>query len=184
MQHKQFGQHKRAANVSASSRCNRVCRFARHLCQELKLWFSVDFLAYFLGRNCNYWRYVCRALAESNLLLHSVGSVPARQGVCVVWNRIFYELASESCFAGGVQYFRRGWIWLCRLAGTDSLPQVPASRLLSESVKWKMHHFPEAFDYCCRSLNVNHVTDAQIERRFKEVSPAVLAQAYNQVSRM
>ena len=42
-----------------------------------------------------------------------------------------------------------------------------------------MHHVPEAFDYCCRSLNVNHVTDAQIERRFKEVSPAVLAQAYN-----
>ncbi len=47
-----------------------------------------------------------------------------------------------------------------------------------------MRHTPEAFDYCRRSLNVNHVTDAQIERRFKEVSPAVLAQAYNQVSRM
>ena len=30
--------------------------FARHL----KLWFSVDFLAYFLGRNCNYWRFAGR----------------------------------------------------------------------------------------------------------------------------
>ena len=39
-------------------------------------------------------------------------------------------------------------------------------------------------DYCCRSLNVNHVTDAQIERRFKEVSPVVLVQAYNQDFRM
>ncbi len=47
-----------------------------------------------------------------------------------------------------------------------------------------MYYVPKTSDYCCRSLNVNHVTDAQIERRFKEVSPVVLVQAYNQDSRM
>jgi len=61
---------------------------------------------------------------------------------------------------------------------------VPASSFLSEKVKQKMHYAPKPSDYCCRSLNVNHVTDAQIERRFKEVSPVVLAQAYNLDSRM
>ena len=169
---------------------NRLCRFARHLCST-PLPGSSNF-----GSPLTSWRIFLAVTVITGVTLagrKASGKQPSpaqcqerscTSGVCVVRYRSFYELASESCVAGGVQYFRRGWIWLCRLAGTDSLPQVPASSSLSKCVKWKMHHVPEAVDYCCRSLNVNHVTDAQIERRFKEVSPAVLAQAYNQGSRM